>query len=375
MEKSQLSESEKQLLTVLGKYPGISIKELVTHTTYKWTSTIVRKINQFKEQSILWGPAYDVNYDRLCKNPLHKLFCILELTQSWETVIPYLLSIEPVAWIFPVLSPHKEFLLAGFYSTNDLETEAIFNLLKGEDIITDYIIRCYTTKRMIENPDFFGDPSPSMDQLLDPCTVPDISLAHHDTDWNECDIRVLPYLAMSKGLRLIEILRAEKKLNKTWTYAQVNYSREKMLKNGLIEKKFIILPFHVSQCAYFFLSLKTEDTDVTQRILCNFARKERVYKEYLLCGEWGVLFCISHSAFLTELMYKLDKIKEITEKELHLLRFSQMSNPVSNPPLSKYFDFEKQTLEYPYHVYKEKIKEKIESGVEDWDIDRYEYRY
>jgi len=31
------------------------------------------------------------------------------------------------------------------------------------------------------------------------------------------------------------------------------------------------------------------------------------------------------------------------------------------PPELKYFDFDEQTVEYPYQVYKEKITEKIES--------------
>lgn len=102
---------------------------------------------------------------------------------------------------------------------------------------------------------------------------------------------------------------------------------------------------------------------MTHRILYNFARNERVLKEYVLCKEWGLLFCVSHSSFLTELMHKLDQIKEITEKELYLLRSTWMSSPISLPPKLKYFDVETQTLQYPYRVYREKIKEKIENEI------------
>jgi hypothetical protein len=38
----------------------------------------------------------------------------------------------------------------------------------------------------------------------------------------------------------------------------------------------------------------------------------------------------------------------------------QREHIVNNPPELKYFDFETQTLEYPYHEYKKKIKEAIE---------------
>lgn len=364
METHTLTDNEKELLTVLGKNPDLSIKELSTRINYKWTSTIVKKIEDFKKQSIVQGPVYDVNYDKLCKNPLHKMFCILELHQNYETVLPYILSIKPYAWVFPVLSPHKEFLNIGYYSSNDQEIKALLQLLKDNNIIADYMIRVYDTKRPIETPNFFGDSTPPLDHVLDPVELPDISLERHDTNWNECDIAILPYLSMGyKGAKLIEILKKERKMDRTWTYSQINYSREKMINNNLIERKYFVLPHYPQHCTYFFLFLKSENIRMTHRILYNFARNERVLKEYVLCKEWGLLFCVSHSSFLTELMHKLDQIKKITEKELYLLRSTWKSSPVSLPPKLKYFDVETQTLQYPYRVYREKIKEKIENEI------------
>lgn len=361
MEIQPLTDNEKELLTVLGRYPDISIKDISTHISYKWTSTIVKKIEHFKQQSMVWGPVYDVNYDKLCKNPLHKIFCILELNQHYRHVLPYLLLIKPCSWIFPVLSPHKEFLNIGFYSSNDKETTALLQLLKDNNIIADYLTRVYDTKRVIENPDFFGDSTPLLDHLLDPGPLPDIQLQHHDTPWNACDIAILPYLSKGyKGAKLIEILKKERKMERSWTYNQINYSREKMINNNLIERKYFVLPHHPQHCTYFFLFLKGRTMDMTLRMLHNFVKKERVYKEYVLCKEWGLLFCVSHSSFLTELMYKLDRIKEVTGKELYLLRSIWKSSPVSLPPTLKHFDVETQTLHYPYGDYREKIEEKLE---------------
>ena len=364
MESDYLTDSEKELLTALGKYPDTPIEELLTHISYKWTSTVVKKINYFRKQSLLWGPLYDVNYDKLCKNPLHKLFCILEITEDYRELFPYLELIEPYAWLFPVLSPHREFLIMCYYSTNDKETKALLQLLKDNGLITDYTVRTFCTKRIIENPNFFGGPTPSLDQLLSPCEVADMSLGHHDTDWNECDIRMLPYLVWGHGgEKLIGLLRKEKEYHRSWTYSQINYSREKMIRNGLIEKTYYILPFQLHHCTYFFLSLRTEDEDLTLRALYNFARGERIYKEYVLCEEEGLVFCVSHSSFLTELMSKLDQIREVTGKELYLLRSIWKSSPVARPPNLEYFDTETQKLEYPYKVYRERIKERIESEV------------
>lgn len=81
----------------------------------------------------------------------------------------------------------------------------LLQLLKDNTIITDFIIHVSRHKRVIENPHFFGEVNPSLDNLLDLCDIPDTSFGHHDTDWNECDIRVLPYLRMGyKNVKLID---------------------------------------------------------------------------------------------------------------------------------------------------------------------------
>lgn len=355
-----LTDREKELLNVIGRYPDASLKELVNRTSYKRTTTVSRKLQQFKEQGILFGPVYQTDYGKLCKNPLHGLVCIVEFNRSYETVMSYLLVIEPLLSMYPVLSPRKKALLVAFLSSNDAETEALLQLLKDSNIITSYIMRVFSSMPIKENPNFFGDPNPSLANVLTPCDVPDMSFGCHDTHWNECDIAILPY--MERGTNLMEILRREKKLNKNWTYEQLRYSRNKMLANGLIEKVYQFSPYPNIQCVPFFLFFKTDDITVTQRILCNFVRGERVYREYTLCGEWGGLACISHPIFLTDLMRKLDKIEEITEVELYPFRYiSPEKSYISYLREYKYFDAETQTLEYPYAVYKEKIKEKIES--------------
>jgi len=362
MEKvHRMSDNEKKLLHVLGRNPEISIKELLTHTTYRWERTVKRKLKQLKEQHILYGPFYDINYSSLCRNPFHKLFCILETNQSYEIVIPYLKLIDSLKWIYPVLSSHKKVLNVAFFSSNDAALVKILEMLKDNDIITDYIVRVWCTKRMVETPNLFGDPNPSLDNLLDPCDLPDMSFGHHNTDWNECDISILPYL--ERGEKLIEILRKENNQHsKRWTYEQIKYSREKMVKNGLIEKMYGFSPFPLDQCVRFHLFLRTEDTALTQRILYNFARGARLYKLYVLCEEWGWISCSSHRQFLTNLMYKLDQIHQITEREIyHIRSFPNKKYYLNQPMELRYFDFETQTLKYPYHIYEEKIKERIES--------------
>jgi len=361
----RITDSEKELINVIGELPETSPKELLNYTKYKWVSTVVRKLEQLKEKDIVWGPYYQVDYGKLCRNPLHILVCILESRQRYETVISYLTLIEPLKWIYPVLSPHKRLLHVGFISSHDAEMEALLKMLKGNNIITDYVVRVCAYKWVLENPNFFGNPHPPLDQLLNLCEPPDISSGCHDTEWNECDIRILPYLQVGyKGLKMVEILRAEKKLfSREWTYEQVKYSREKMVKNGLIEKRYFISPFPGSQCAHFVLFLKTGDISLTQRILCNFAKGERVLKEYTLCEDWGMLACQSHPVFLTDLMHKLDQIDHIEEKELYQLRSYPGKYFFKQSFEDKYYNFDEQTLEYPYDIYGEKIKEKIAANL------------
>jgi len=365
MEIRDITEGEKKFLNAIGKYPDVSVGELLNYTTYKRESTVWRKLNQFKEQRIVRGPFWEVDYSKLCKNPLHLLLCILELNQSYTTVISHLKRIESLKVIYPVLSPHKEVLAVLFLSSHDEELKALFQLLKDSDIVTDYITHVYDSKRMMETPNFFGDVNPSLDNLLDPCNIPDMSLKHHGTNWNECDIAVLPYLEGGyKNGKLIEILKTERKLNRTWKYQQIKYSREKMLKNGLIEKNYMIFPFPYDQCVDFILFFKPEtgDKDLMQRILYNFGRGGRLYRDYVLCEDWGSIGFICHPQFLTSLMNKLDRIKEIREKKVYQIRSVPPKKYIFvQIPSLKYFDIDKQTLEYPYHVYKEKIKERLKS--------------
>lgn len=107
--------------------------------------------------------------------------------------------------------------------------------------------------------------------------------------------------------------------------------------------------------------MKTDDTDLTQRILHNFARESRVYREYTLCGNWGYISFTSHPRFFTGLMNKLDQIDEIKEKEIYQRRSIPDSRFFVVQPTELYFDFDKQTIEYPYQAYEEKIKEKLDN--------------
>lgn len=364
MGKIRLSENEKELLNALGNHPDASIKELLAHTHYRWERTIIRKLKQLKEKGIYMGPFYDIHYDKLCKNPLHKVFCIVETDQTLKTVISYITFIESLIWVYPVLSPHKKLLNVGILSSNDTESKALFDILKDNTIITDYIFRPFTSKRVGENPHFFGSAAPSLDNLLAPCDIPAMAFECHQTEWNACDISILPHLRRGyKGGKIIDIMRKEKSLQKSWTYNQIKYSRQKMIKHKLIEKKYVINPFPLNKCVDFCLFMKSEDIKTMQKIVYNFAKNERVYREYVLCQDWGLISVVSHRSFLTDLMYKLDHIPEIVEKELYQIRSIPAGDYYFFPHLQlKYFDVDTQTLEYPYSLYKEILKEKIDES-------------
>jgi DNA-binding Lrp family transcriptional regulator len=359
----RITDSEKKLLHAIGNYPDISMKELLNYTTYKWETTVVRKLEQLKEQEILVGPVYVINHGKLCRNTLYKVVCMLETHQQLETVTSYLKLIESLLWTFPVMS-YKKVLQVGFFSSDNTKMKALLQLLKDNNIITDYVMRTCRHKRIVENPNLFGDFNPSLDHLLQPCDIPDMSREHYDTTWNECDISILPYLRVGrKGAKLIEILREEKRLHsRRWTYEEIRYSRDKMIRNGLIEKVYVFYPFPFRECTQLHLFLKTEDIMMTRRIMHNFARGERVYKEYSLYEDWGLLICTCHPLFLADVIGKLDSIDHIKEKELYQLRSNSGKYYFGQPPQLQHYDFDKQTLEYPYHVFEEKIKEKLERG-------------
>ena len=364
MGQQYLSESEKELLTAIGRHPQMSMKELIDYTGYKRVSSIVRKVKEFREQNFLRGPIYIVDYGKLSKNPLHRLACVIEFNKDYETIIEYLKLIKPLIWVYRVLSSHKEVLLAGFLSSDDAAVTALLQLLKDNNVITDFIVRARRHRDVKECPNFFGDPVPSLDTLCDPCEPPDTSFGEYDTKWNECDIRTLSYLHEGyESTKLTEILKKERKLHdKTWKYDQIKYSYRKMIKNKLIERIYYINPFPQDQCANFFLFLRTEDSGLTLRILYNFARGGRIYREYTLYGEWGLIGCICHPRFFAGLMHKLDQVNEITKKELYHVRSTPPGiRYVGEHAEFTYFDVDTQTLEYPYGIFKEEIKEKLES--------------
>jgi hypothetical protein len=363
MGKTQTTDKEKELLTLLGSSPDTPLKHLVNRTQYKRLSSIVRKIDQLKIQNMIYGPIYTIDYGKLCKNPLCILYCTVEFNRDYETVGSYLKVIEPLRTVYPVLSPHKKLLNVQFLSSNNKEMAALLQLLKDSTIITDFVIRVSRHKNVIKNPNFFGEVNPSLDNLLDPCDIPDTSFGQYSTEWNERDVRVLPYVRTGyKNRKLIEIVRAEKDRVTPLTYEQVKYSFRKMVKNKLIEKKYLIFPFPYDQCTDFNMFIKTENEKLTQRILYNAAKNARVTKEYVSCGTWGYVGFASHPLFLTGIMHKLDNIKEIVEKELYQIRSTPDRGRVFYQyPEFKYFDFAEQTLYYPHRLYKEKIREKLEN--------------
>jgi len=52
-QRIQVNENEKNLLTVLGRHLGMSLKEFTNCTPHKWVSTVAKKVEQFKKQNIL----------------------------------------------------------------------------------------------------------------------------------------------------------------------------------------------------------------------------------------------------------------------------------------------------------------------------------
>ena len=361
--KHDLTDNEKELLTVLGRNPEMSMKELVSQTKYRWTSSIVKKIRWFRDQDILAGPVCIVDCGKLCRNVVRRLFCIIEFDQSYETVTEYLSLIEPLISIYLELSSHKKLLGAVFFSSDPEQVTALLQILKDNNIITDFLVRVQHHKKIFENPNFFGDPVPSLDGLLDSCEFPDTSYGSHTVEWSECDIRTLSHLQGGyKSIKLIEILKKERKLKRTWTYEQIKYSYQKMTENKLIRKLYYIVPYSLDMCADFYLFIKTDSEDLTSTILYNFARGGRVYKEYSFCDDWGLVGCVCHPHFVIDLMHKLDHVDVITEKELyHLRSFPPGIQYMGRHAEFTYFDVETQTLQYPYHIFKEKIKEKLES--------------
>ena len=357
----KMSDNEKKLLTVLGNRPELPLTALLAYTTYKRMSSVARHIKRFRECNMLWGPVHTVDYGKLCKNPIYKLYCIIELTQSYERAIPYLQLIEPLVWAYPVLSSHTELLNVGFLSSNNEKVTTLLQMLKDNNIIAQFSVRPCGQRGVINNPDFFGDAMPSLDNLLEPCDLLDMSLGCYHTVWSDCDIRTLSYLQGFNAMKLIDIMRKERKLNREWTYEQIKYAREKIIKNKLVEKNYLVAPFPQHQCADFYLFIKTEDITLTQRILSNFAKGGRIHKEYTLCGDWGIAGFMSHPLFLTDLMHKLDQVEEIYEKELyHIRSFPPGVLYVGEHAEFNWYDVDTQTLEYPYHVFKEKIKEHLE---------------
>lgn len=357
------NENEKMLLTYLGKNPEASTKELQNHTTYRRKNSVVRKINQLKKQRIVIGPAHLVDYGKLCRNSVCRLICILELNETYQTVVSYLKLIQPLISLYPVLSAHKEVLFVTFLTSDRREIGSLLQLLKENRIINDYIMRQPDGMTIMENPDFSGDLVPSLDNLLAPCQFPDMSFGMYDTEWGACDIAVVSQLhGGHEPMKLMDILKRERTLlNRTWTYDQIKYSYRKMLERRLIRKIHFVCPLPLGQCSDFYLFLKTKDRVSTERILFNFARGARLYREYSRCQDWGMIGCVAHPQFLLNLMYTLDQIEEITEKELYHLRYpSHGVKYVGEHSEMKFYNIEEQTLEYPYHEFREHIKIKLD---------------
>jgi len=140
-----------------------------------------------------------------------------------------------------------------------------------------------------------------------------------------------------------------------------------LVSHAVLEKVYYVNPFPRSMCRAFILLLKCKSIEATNRIIFNFGKNVRIFtRSYMLqsveTGTWyGAIYAAGDPFLEGKLMNSLDRCPEIEDRKLFPVRSYPASHwAAQGIPIEGYYDPETQTLGYPYDLFYERVKQKVE---------------
>jgi hypothetical protein len=408
MVQRDLSKKEKLLLQLMGRQPYLTNRELSRIIGYKYAEYVSTLQKKLQKREYFSGPLMFADLGKIFKNTVSRVYAFIMFDTTYDYVRSLLQEIDCWLYFYPMEEGIFRKYMVGFMNSDIQELRKIFEYLKKEGVIYYYHLFEQHGKWEVINPTFLvGDREapikPDFDHLSANTPVPDLQygsfadiplnyaaqlLTIYLWDGHEgCDIKKI----IRKEKKYREELRKplKKKLGKTKKGERnliksklkelkgdllLNEFREayKMLvENNILEKVYYVWPFPHSQCSKFWLLIRSNSLEDTQRIIFNFGRDVRIFTRVSMVrsaetNEWyGAVYATGDTFLAGELMTALDRYPEIEERKLFPARSYPSSQwQARSIPIEGYYSPETQILDYPYSLFYERVKQKVE---EDFD--------
>lgn len=352
-----LTDPEKNLLTLLGENPSISLSQLQNELPYKRINTVSKKIRDLRRTGYIRGPYYHINLNAVGKNRTHNVFAEIRFDpKQYDLVFQLITSIDCWEWIFPTIQGDTIFVV--YRSNYYTYLTRLLAILKNAELIEYHV--CSSQNRWFEqNPNFFGTIFPPVTNLFEDVTI-DLAYPRrkHDVEWRFIDLIMMQYLQV-QTCSVSEIQRTEKReYGRFWRRSKIKYSIEKIINVGIAERKhYNISPYPRGKCYLFLLLIEGDIMDMLQFIV-NFGKGCRIYKAYTMCKDMGFVLChISPQAGL-ELANTLEGLSP--RIEARCLQLKSVHHALKKSFNDEHFDFETQRWTFPFATYKEQIEAILE---------------
>lgn len=354
-----LTESEKKLLTLIGKNPSHTRSELLHELNYKRATTLSSKMSELRKTGYIKGPYYHINLNAVCETPVYNMLAEIRFSpHHYDVVFKSILCIDCWEWIFPAIQ--GETLFTFFRSSDCSHLHRLLNMLRDKGFI-EY--RSYSSQNrwVVQNPDFSGSVFPQTSDLFSPV---DIELRYpqrtHDTTWQFIDLKVMQYLQVRTS-SITEIQKLEMNLYKRfWRRHQIKYSIKKIIEAGIAERKhYNISPYPRGEDYAFLLLIEGDSLDVLQ-LISNFGKGCRLYKAFTMSGETGFLWCWCSPQVGPTLMKRLDDLRPRIKARCLPLKSRGYDDTLKKSFNEELFDLENQKWTFHFKKCEQEIKKIME---------------
>jgi hypothetical protein len=401
-----LSKREKLLLQLVGKQPYLKNKDLSTIIGFKYAEYVSTLQKKLEKRGYLSGPFMFPDFGKIFRNRVSRVFAFVMFDKAYEEMRPVLEEIDCWTYFYPVEEGVFRKYMIGFMNTDLQELKRIFDYLKECGAIHYYHLFELEGNWKLINPTFLVDNSetpiePDFNHLLDDISVPDlrwgsfagISLNHVAQIllmhlWNgrgKCNLRRIVRIEKDfrkrRRVELKEMLRKErwevkrkelkaelKELKGDLPLREFREVYQLLIDRDILEKVYYIYPFPRPRCSAFMLFLKCGSVETTKRTIFNFGKNVRIFTRVCMVQsveteEWyGTIFAVGDPFLGGKLMTALDLYPEIVDRKLFPMR-SYPSSKWKGQSIhlgGRYYNPEKQTLHFPYKIFYEKVKQKLE---------------
>jgi len=390
------------LLDLYGHQPYLTEREMAKRVGYKfynYVSTVKNKI--LEKRGYLAGPYYYLNFKKISKNHVKRLiiFTMFKKDYSYDLIVKLLKNIESWSFFYPLQESTFNEMMIGIYSTDHDSVIRIFEYFLDKEVLHYYSVYELDDNLYTYNPVFFEkvgkryrDTKYVTDEFDTEAELKEMHFDPLDCEpirLSELDSRLLMYLQSGflKG-ELSKIMKHNAKIKDengenpyVWGYNSWRYSYEKLTRENVIRKFYIIYPMPKHFCSYFYIILNGKDIEATKELAANVGANARILRSggmvrSLNPDDYGEYYWCAHLRSHPLFMHKISTLLEIPKVKSKFIYYCKSVSGHNNdrypvPYMNyyteqsisledRYYDAKTMTINYDYNSYHERIKDLVE---------------